>query len=88
MGALSWVIVGLVAGAVARYLVRRERPIGCVSTIAVGIVGAVLGGTVATWIGVGGILRFDLRSLAIAILGATFFLLLVEIARPQQPRAG
>lgn len=86
MGALSWIVIGLVAGAVARHLVRGQRRMGCLSTLAVGAIGAVLGGTLATWLEFGGILRFDLRSLLVATLGATLFLLLVEVARPQRTR--
>jgi len=44
MGWLSWIVFGLLAGAVARVVVPGKHNIGCLPTIAVGIVGALIGG--------------------------------------------
>lgn len=54
----------------------RPGPRGCIITIIVGIVGAVLGGMIATWLGYGGISGFDFRSFVIAVLGAILLLFL------------
>jgi uncharacterized membrane protein YeaQ/YmgE (transglycosylase-associated protein family) len=43
MGLLSWILFGLVAGADARLVVPGAQRIGCLATIAVGIVGALIG---------------------------------------------
>ncbi len=43
---MSWILFGLLAGAVARLVVRARQPIGCLATIAVGIVGALIGGLI------------------------------------------
>lgn len=46
MGVLSWIVVGLVVGAIARLLVRGPHALGCIGTIALGILGSIVGGTV------------------------------------------
>ena len=69
MGLLSWVVFGLIAGALAKFVFPGRDPGGCIITIIIGIVGALLGGFIATWLGFGGISGFDIRSFVIAILG-------------------
>lgn len=81
MGLFSWIAMGLLAGAVARYLLPGSRPLGCLATVAVGVAGAVLGGLAATLLDFGGISGFDVRSLLIATLGAVLLLLVLGIAR-------
>lgn len=74
MGLLSWILFGLIAGALAKFVMPGSDPGGCVLTIVIGVVGALLGGFIATWLGFGGISGFDLRSLVIAILGSIVLL--------------
>jgi uncharacterized membrane protein YeaQ/YmgE (transglycosylase-associated protein family) len=82
MGVLSWLLFGLLAGAVARVVVRRAQRIGCLATIAVGIVGALIGGAV------GEVLLdeevdfgWDLVPFLLAVAGSIAFLLLLEALR-------
>ncbi len=79
MGILSWIIFGLIAGAIAKFLTPGRDPGGCIVTIIIGIVGALLGGWIATALGYGGISGFDLRSFVIAILGSILLLLLWRV---------
>lgn len=44
MAFLSWLLFGLVVGAIARFLGPSPRGIGCLGTIALGLVGSVVGG--------------------------------------------
>jgi len=81
MGLLSWIVMGLIAGAVAKFLLPGRDPGGCIITVVIGVIGAVLGGFIATWLGFGGISGFDLRSLVIAILGAIIFLVVLRLLR-------
>lgn len=74
MGILSWILFGLIAGALAKWIMPGEDPGGCVITMVIGIVGAVVGGWIATMLGMGGISGFDLRSLLVAVLGAVLLL--------------
>jgi uncharacterized membrane protein YeaQ/YmgE (transglycosylase-associated protein family) len=75
-GILSWIIFGLIAGAIAKFLTPGRDPGGCIITIVIGIVGALLGGYIATLLGFGGISGFDFRSFVIAILGSILLLFL------------
>lgn len=76
MSLLAWIVLGLIAGLVAKALVPGRDPGGCVITILVGIAGALVGGWLSTLLGFGGLAGgLDVRNLVIAVLGA--FVLLV-----------
>ena len=47
MGIIAWIVLGLIAGAIAKLLMPGKDPGGCIITILLGIVGALVG----TWIG-------------------------------------
>jgi uncharacterized membrane protein YeaQ/YmgE (transglycosylase-associated protein family) len=51
---LFWIIVGLIAGALAKLALPGDDPGGIIVTIIIGIVGAVLGGWLLSLIGIGG----------------------------------
>ncbi len=86
MGILSWIVLGLIAGIVAKMILPGKNPGGCVVTTIIGIVGAVIGGMISTRLGFGGVQSFDLRSMAIAILGAVIFLALLRALGPGSGR--
>jgi uncharacterized membrane protein YeaQ/YmgE (transglycosylase-associated protein family) len=76
MGVLGWIIMGLIAGAIAKALHRGNEPGGLFGILAVGVLGGMLGGLIASAVGIGGISSFfSLGTWIIAIAGA--FLLLV-----------
>lgn len=74
MGILMWVLFGLIAGALAKFLMPGNDPGGFVVTVLLGIVGAVIGGFVGTQLGYGGVDAFNVRSMAIAVGGAVIAL--------------
>ena len=74
MGLISWIVFGLIAGLIAKLIMPGRDPGGCIITVIIGVVGAVLGGFIATQLGYGGISGFDWRSLLIAIIGALLLL--------------
>ncbi len=51
---IFWVIVGLIAGALAKWIMPGDDPGGIIVTIIIGVAGAVLGGWLLSLIGVGG----------------------------------
>ncbi|HXO18638.1 MAG TPA: GlsB/YeaQ/YmgE family stress response membrane protein [Thermoanaerobaculia bacterium] len=81
MGLLSWIVFGLIAGLIAKMLVPGRDPGGCVLTVVLGVVGALIGGVLATALGYGGISGFDWRSLGIAVLGSILLLLIGRLFR-------
>ena len=78
MGIIGWIVLGLIAGAIAKAIhPGNEEPGGVLGTFAVGIVGALLGGLIASALGVGAIgTFFSLGTWLIAIGGAFLFLVL------------
>ena len=78
MGILSWIFFGLLSGLIAKWLTSGSDPKGCLVTVIIGIVGAAIGGWVGTQLGLGTITGFDLRSLALAVVGAVLLLLILR----------
>ncbi len=74
MGVLSWIIFGLIAGFIARAIMPGSGPGGCLLTIILGILGAMVGGFIGVQIGWGTVQGFDLRSFGLAIAGALLLL--------------
>lgn len=80
---LYWILLGLVAGSLAKFLVPGRDPSGCIITILLGIIGSFLGGFIGTKLGWGTVAagEFDLRSVALATFGAIVLLLLGRLVR-------
>lgn len=74
MGILSWILLGLIVGALAKWIMPGPDPGGTIITILLGIAGAFVGGYIATLLGMGTVDGFNLGSLVIAIVGAMLLL--------------
>jgi len=77
MGIIGWIILGLIAGAIARAILPGRQRGGWVVTLILGVVGALLGGFLASaffGVAMGGF--FDIRTWVIAILGSIVVLLI------------
>ena len=79
---LSWIVFGLLAGLIARLLVPGRQRLGCLPTVAVGIVGALIGGLI------GEVVfdretrfRWDLGPFLLAVAGSIVLLLALEALR-------
>ncbi len=81
MALFAWIAVGFVAGLLARIVVRPRRRLGCLGTVAVGLAGSVVGGTLANIVAGDG---FDVAASGIigSALGAA---LILALARAQNP---
>ena len=87
MNFVAWIIVGLLAGLFARWIVRDDKS-GCLYTVAVGVLGALIGGALMQAAGKEGITNeFDLRSILVAAVGAVLLLLVLQaISGRSRPR--
>jgi uncharacterized membrane protein YeaQ/YmgE (transglycosylase-associated protein family) len=74
MGIISWIVLGLVVGALAKWIMPGRDPGGVLVTIGIGIAGAFVGGFLGTALGMGSVTGFDPRSLVIATGGALLLL--------------
>ncbi len=70
MGILSWILFGLIAGALAKFIMPGDDPGGVIVTIIIGIVGAVVGGFLGGLLFGVDVTGFNLSSLLLAVLGA------------------
>ncbi len=75
MGIIVWIIFGLIAGAIAKFIMPGDDPGGIIVTILIGIAGAILGGLISTLLGFGSVSGFNLSSLIIAVIGALVLLI-------------
>ena len=79
MGIISWIFLGLIAGALAKFIVPGRDPGGLLVTILIGVVGGLLGGFLGSFIGLGNVQSFDLGGIIIATLGAIILLILYRL---------
>jgi uncharacterized membrane protein YeaQ/YmgE (transglycosylase-associated protein family) len=77
MGILGWIVVGLLAGGMARAATGSEKR-GCLATMAVGILGGVIGGALFNAAGGKGITDFGLWSVLVAFVGACALLFILQ----------
>ncbi len=70
MGIISWIILGLIAGAIARLILPGDQGGGWITALITGILGAILGGWIASLMGIGAMDEFfSLGTWIFAILG-------------------
>jgi uncharacterized membrane protein YeaQ/YmgE (transglycosylase-associated protein family) len=88
MGPVGWIVVGFVAGALARPVTGGGWRLGCIGTILVGVLGGLVGGALFNLAGDRGIGKFGLRSMFVAFVGAVLLLAVVGLlgGRRGQPR--
>jgi uncharacterized membrane protein YeaQ/YmgE (transglycosylase-associated protein family) len=82
MNILSWIIVGLIAGAVARLIMPGRDPMGIIATIVLGIIGSLIGGFVsmAIWRN-NNTSAFQGSGLLLSILGAIIVLWIYRMVK-------
>jgi len=75
VGIIGWIILGLLAGAIAKAIMPGDDPGGIIVTMLIGIAGAIVGGFIASALNVGELDEFfDIGTWIIAILGALLLL--------------
>jgi uncharacterized membrane protein YeaQ/YmgE (transglycosylase-associated protein family) len=80
---LFWILLGLIAGSLAKFIMPGRDPAGCLFTIVLGIVGAFVGGLIGTRLGWGHVADgdLDLRSIGLATFGALILLAIGRLVR-------
>ncbi len=80
MGIISWIIFGLIAGVIAKLLMPGRDPGGCIITMLLGVAGAFVGGFIFKLLtGHPQVIRFDIGSLVVAVIGAIVVLLIYRL---------
>jgi uncharacterized membrane protein YeaQ/YmgE (transglycosylase-associated protein family) len=77
MGIIGWIVLGLLAGAIAKAILPGDDPGGIIVTMAIGIVGAIVGGLIASALNIGDLDEFfDIGTWLIAIAGSLLLLVI------------
>ncbi len=89
MGIIGWILLGLIAGAIAKAILPGDDPGGFIVTTIIGVVGALLGGFLATAIFGAHPLDnfFDVSTWLTAIVGSIILLLVYRLATGRRGRA-
>ena len=69
MGVISWIILGLIAGWLAGFFVNKPGS-GILLNIALGVIGAVVGGIIMSALGFGGVSGVNIWSIIVSVIGA------------------
>ena len=86
MGIISWIILGLIAGFIGSKIVDSQGQ-GFLLNMALGIVGALVGGFLFTFFGASGVTGLNLYSMIVAIVGAIVVLLIYNAVAGSRSRA-
>jgi uncharacterized membrane protein YeaQ/YmgE (transglycosylase-associated protein family) len=81
MGILSWIVMGLIVGVLAKFFMPGKDPGGFIVTTLIGIAGAFVGGYIGSFLGLGAVTGFTLGSLLLAIGGAIILLILYRVVK-------
>lgn len=81
MGLLSWIILGLLAGFIAKKLLPEVAGGGMFITLLLGVIGATVGGYLGSLIGFGDVTGLNLMSLLLAVFGAMVVLFVYKLMR-------
>jgi uncharacterized membrane protein YeaQ/YmgE (transglycosylase-associated protein family) len=78
-GIIGWIVVGLIAGALAKWIMPGKDPGGIIVTILIGIAGGLLGGFIGSHVGIGG--NSNLVNILVATGGAILLLFVYRLFR-------
>ncbi|OON41459.1 hypothetical protein BTJ39_05745 [Izhakiella australiensis] len=81
MGIIAWIIFGLIAGILAKWIMPGKDGGGFIVTVILGIVGALVGGWISTLLGFGKVDGFNVGSFAVAVVGALVVLFIYRKLR-------
>ena len=81
MGIIGWIVLGLLAGVIAKAILPGDDPGGFIVTTIIGIVGALVGGAIAGLLGLGDPIDefFDISTWIAAIVGAIVLLAIYRV---------
>ena len=81
MGIFSWIVMGLIVGVLAKFIMPGKDPGGLIVTVLIGIAGAFVGGFVGSRLGLGTVTGLNLASILLAIGGAIVLLMVYRLIK-------
>jgi uncharacterized membrane protein YeaQ/YmgE (transglycosylase-associated protein family) len=85
MSILAWIIVGIIAGWLARMVIPGEGPAGLLGDLVIGAVGALVGGWIFNAFGHSGATGVNIGSIVVAFVGAVVVLWLMRLFTGRRP---
>jgi uncharacterized membrane protein YeaQ/YmgE (transglycosylase-associated protein family) len=79
MSILAWIIVGIIAGWLARMVIPSEGPAGLLGDLVIGVVGAMVGGWIFNSFGHPGVTGVNIGSIVVSFVGAVGVLWLMRL---------
>ncbi len=79
MNFLAWIVFGALAGWIASIIMGKNKKMGAIANIVVGIVGAFVGGYIMEFFGAQGVTGFNFSSFLVAVVGAVILLFVVGL---------
>lgn len=81
MGIFSWIVLGLIVGLLAKFIMPGKDPGGIIITVLLGIGGSLIGGYIGSILGLGAVTGFNIGSILLAIGGAVLLLILYRVVK-------
>jgi uncharacterized membrane protein YeaQ/YmgE (transglycosylase-associated protein family) len=81
-GIIGWIVVGLIAGALAKWIMPGKDPGGIIITILIGIAGGLVGGFIGSHLGIGG--NSNIVNVLVATAGAILLLIIYRVVRSRR----
>ena len=81
MGIILWIVFGALVGWIASIIMKTDSQQGLILNIAVGVVGAFIGGWAMSMFGESGVSGFNLYSFMVALLGSVMLIALAKVLR-------
>ena len=81
MGIFSWIVLGLIVGLLAKFIMPGKDPGGIIITVLLGIGGSLIGGYIGSILGLGAVTGFNIGSILLAIGGAILLLILYRVVK-------
>ncbi len=75
---IGFIVAGLIIGAIARLIKPGKQNLGWITTLGLGLVGSVIGGTIASLIGTGDIWELDFLGFVFAVIAAVLLIGVAE----------
>lgn len=81
MGIILWIIFGALVGWIASLIMGTDARQGALANIGIGIVGALIGGFIMSFLGKSGVTGFNLYSFLVSLVGAIVLILIIRALR-------
>ncbi|MEU6861304.1 hypothetical protein AB0B28_20825 [Glycomyces sp. NPDC046736] len=75
---IGFIVAGLVIGALARLIKPGKQNLGWIATLLLGLVGSVIGGTIANLLGTGSIWELNIIGFIVAVVAAVLLIGVAE----------